>query len=204
MKNFKILFLAIFFFLPLAGKAAPDSCFYYFYGDGCPHCHDTTPVIEGLEQKYPNIQVHKFETWSNEENKILFEKVAEDYNISRLGVPALFFGDKYYLGSDQIISNMENDITKGPSHTCPLVADLKAEPLPEPETTAKPGLITNPEVDPIDEVMFDSKDDTDTWQELGTTASPDKTSGSKRTIVYITISIVLIALIWLGFRKKVI
>src|SRR5512137_1867702 len=39
-------------------QAPPSSglTVYYFYGKECPSCHNTTPVVEALRQKYPDVR----------------------------------------------------------------------------------------------------------------------------------------------------
>ncbi|MEK7615007.1 MAG: hypothetical protein AAB431_01325 [Patescibacteria group bacterium] len=46
---------------------------YFFYGEECPHCHTMLPLVDKLIGEGKKIQ--KMETWHNEENASLFEKL---------------------------------------------------------------------------------------------------------------------------------
>ncbi|MGD9638505.1 MAG: TlpA family protein disulfide reductase [Alphaproteobacteria bacterium] len=65
----------------------------FFWGDGCPHCAEAKPFVKELEEKYPELKVHYFETWKNRQNAQLFQEVAKAYNAEARGVPAFFIGD---------------------------------------------------------------------------------------------------------------
>jgi len=58
-------------FVPLAGAQGPISL-YYFYAEDCPHCREITTLLEELEVKYPELEVHKLEISSNTTNSELF------------------------------------------------------------------------------------------------------------------------------------
>ncbi len=66
---------------------------YFFWGDGCPHCAVEKPFLEEMENKYPELRVESFETWKNQDNAQLFQKVAQAYGIQARGVPTTFIGD---------------------------------------------------------------------------------------------------------------
>ncbi len=46
---------------------------YFFYGDGCPHCHDVMPFVDKLIEEGEKIE--KLETWKNEENAKKLEEI---------------------------------------------------------------------------------------------------------------------------------
>lgn len=177
MNFFKFLFASIFLFLPLVSFAAPDSCFFYFYGEGCSHCQDTTPVLDSLQRKYPNVQIHKYEVWNDQENKEMFSQFLKKHEISNGGVPALFMADKYYLGSRQIINNLENDILKGPTHACPTSASTNQNSS-----------------------SFGALDDN--WQKLDAEDSGLISNKFDNIIVYIGVGILMLIVLWLGFRRE--
>lgn len=72
---------------------------YFFWGEGCPHCAQAKPFLEKLQQEYP-LEVKSFEIYSNKENQQLFQKIAQAYGTSPLGVPMFFIGDQYIVGFD--------------------------------------------------------------------------------------------------------
>ncbi|RJQ33667.1 hypothetical protein C4566_03180 [Candidatus Parcubacteria bacterium] len=207
MKIFKFLFLSFFFLAPFSGQAATDSCFYYFYGQGCPHCTETAPVIEMLEQKYPHIEVHKFEVWYDEDNKVLFGEFLAKYNIDRGGVPALFMTDKYYMGSDQIIDNLEDDIVSGPTHVCPVVTVPSETNPPTADMASKNNnsevKAVEPESVKIEPVAETSTEEVkDNWQRLETEPINASNDDSTKIVSYLSIGAIIIVLLWLGLRKK--
>ena len=108
MKKYFIL-LSLLLMLSISFAQVLD--IYFFYGETCPHCSKVKPLLDEMEQKYrENIVIHKYEVYNNEENKILFKEFLNKYNQSSFGVPALFIGDQYLIGSKQIPDNLENII----------------------------------------------------------------------------------------------
>jgi cytochrome c biogenesis protein CcdA len=93
---------------------AQDSqvCAYFFYGDGCPHCARVEPSIVQMEQKYPSLELHKFEIYNNKSNAQLLNSFFEGYNISQKerGVPIIFISNFYMAGDKPIIDNFESKI----------------------------------------------------------------------------------------------
>ncbi|MDD5086956.1 MAG: hypothetical protein PHV16_04350, partial [Candidatus Nanoarchaeia archaeon] len=61
--------------------------------------------------KYPEIEIKSFETWSNKENAALFQEVANLYGIQARGVPTTFIGEKNWVGfSSSMAPEIENYI----------------------------------------------------------------------------------------------
>jgi len=209
MKKFKFLFLSVLFFLPLSSQAASDSCFYYFYGDGCSHCAQTSPVIDMMINKYPNIEVHKFEVWSNQDNGDLFDQFIDKYNISPAGVPTLIMADKYYIGSKPIIDNMETYIKTGPSLGCPSVQMVVANP-PSMNSGNNSGEAKAAEqVQPKqegDKTELNSNEQSnsagDNWERLPTESINSAGFSVGQLPAYIAIGGIVIVLLWLAFKKK--
>lgn len=44
----------------------------FYYGEECPHCHRIMPAVDKLISE--GKEIHKFETWHNEENAAMLEK----------------------------------------------------------------------------------------------------------------------------------
>ena len=69
--------LVVFF----SGALAPsmtspsNSPIYYFYGEGCPHCHNIEPFINDLTQKYPDAHIQVLEVWNNQTNQQIWKQV---------------------------------------------------------------------------------------------------------------------------------
>lgn len=84
---------------------------YFFWGDGCPHCAAEKPFLEEMQAKYPEIEIKMFETWKNQDNVALFQKVAQAYGTTAQGVPTTFIGEEYWVGyADYMRQEMEAKI----------------------------------------------------------------------------------------------
>jgi thiol-disulfide isomerase/thioredoxin len=84
---------------------------YFFWGDGCPHCEAQKPYLEQFQNKYPEVEIKAFETWKNNENKQVFQQVADAYGIQIQGVPTTFIGERHWVGfSTTMASDMESYI----------------------------------------------------------------------------------------------
>ena len=85
-------------------------CIYFFYGTGCPHCAKVEPVIQQLAEKYPQVKLKPFEVYFNSTNKALFDDFNTRYGIKLAGIPAVFIGDRAFIGDQPIIDNLESSI----------------------------------------------------------------------------------------------
>ena len=90
-------FLFLFFFLPQA-QAMDNINLYFFYGDGCPHCHEEARFLDKLEKEASNIKIHRYEVWNNRNNAKFLTKLAKDLDLDISGVPVLIVGDKTIVG----------------------------------------------------------------------------------------------------------
>ena len=70
---------------------------YFFYGDGCPHCAKEEEFLDKLEEKYEQIEVHRYETWYDRENAALLDKVRSKLGF-KTGVPVLIVGEESIVG----------------------------------------------------------------------------------------------------------
>ena len=74
----------------------------YFEKAGCKECDRASYILKSLKQKYPNLQVKKFNSEAKE-NIELFEGLCSLYNIpdkKRLVAPTIFLGEHYLLKED--------------------------------------------------------------------------------------------------------
>jgi len=95
----KIVFILLgLLILPLSVSAQD---IYFFEGEGCPHCAKMKEFLNGLQQEYPQIEIHDYEIWYNEENHKLAEQMAQERGIVIEGVPTLFIGDEIIVGNQQ-------------------------------------------------------------------------------------------------------
>ena len=77
---------------------------YMFWGDGCPHCAEAKPYLEGLAQRYPWVELRFYEVWYDEDNRVLFEKMAAAYGFEARYVPTIFIGTQHWVGYNKSIN----------------------------------------------------------------------------------------------------
>ena len=71
---------------------------YFFWANGCPHCANEKPFLEGLKLKYPGLEVKDFEITSSRANVNLLKKVGERLGVDVGGVPFTVVGEHYFIG----------------------------------------------------------------------------------------------------------
>lgn len=71
---------------------------YFFWGEGCGHCAGQKTAMKAWAEKYPDIEIKTYETWNNNDNRVIFENLASAYETSVQGVPMTFIGDKTWIG----------------------------------------------------------------------------------------------------------
>jgi len=100
------IFLIIFFLLaPTISQAAEVVDIHFFYSDTCPHCAKEKVFLDQLEKEYGDeINIHRYEVTSSEENYNLFVEFIEELGKRVDGVPATFIGDDVVVGY-----NSDND-----------------------------------------------------------------------------------------------
>ncbi|MDP3964820.1 MAG: hypothetical protein Q8Q20_04175 [bacterium] len=84
--------------IPWVVRAAPEVTVYFFYGEGCPHCAKEEQFLENIVEKYPEVEVRAFETWSDRGNARLMEEAAETLEVTVTGVPFTIIGGQYGVG----------------------------------------------------------------------------------------------------------
>ncbi len=144
-KFFALLFIvSVFLFISLPIASAQEQnkvTVYLFYGAGCPHCAREKVFLQGLQQKYPTLEVREHEVWYDAKNKALYQKFAdayETYNGDQ--VPRTFISDKVFIGFDERDANslylpeykafhgyrnqIENEIERCIENVCPTPKDV--------------------------------------------------------------------------------
>lgn len=104
-----ILFLSIFIVLI---NALPKVTVYYFVTEGCEHCVRVDDYINTIKVKYPDVIFMRFDILNNDTNLELFIFLTENFNIMEEDreVPMVFLGDRYLIGDENIIQNLEKII----------------------------------------------------------------------------------------------
>ncbi len=120
-----LLFSSFLLSIMLSNAAKAETakiCVYFFYSAGCPHCAKADAYIKTLEEKYPNLEVHRMAMSDEIE---LVNALYKSFNVpsNEQGyVPILFIGEKYFLGDIPIINNLESEIQKySEGCACPTV-----------------------------------------------------------------------------------
>jgi len=117
-----LLVLLIFsvFFLCFANQRGSLDV-YLFYGDGCPHCKKEEKYLHLYEEKYADLNIHRFEVYYNDENMRLFGRIAEDMGADVSGIPFLIIGDEYIVGFDETLTpaRIQNRIEECLERKCP-------------------------------------------------------------------------------------
>lgn len=84
MKKILIILLTIFAFS--LNVEAKELNLYLFYGEECPHCEKEQKYLDELSNYY-DFNIVKYETWHNEENAELMQKIKSKLNIDNPYVP---------------------------------------------------------------------------------------------------------------------
>ena len=116
--NKKILLVLLLLIIPIVyAQSSPD--ILLFYGEGCPHCGKASLFLDEIQEKYPSLEVKKYEIYFNEENRQLFQEVANNYETEIQGVPTIFINDKALVGfSDRVGETLEEEVIFCQSNEC--------------------------------------------------------------------------------------
>ncbi len=109
-----------------AAAAAENPILYLFWGDGCPHCEKEKVYLNVLREKYPELEMRWFETWSYPEFAQLADTMRQAYGLTRSSVPLTFIGNWSeigYLSDEKTGLDIEKQIIACIQHECtdPLV-----------------------------------------------------------------------------------
>ena len=104
MKNIRNIIFLIIIFIGLGVtkvNATNNIDIYFFYGENCPHCQKEEVFLSEVENDFDNVTVNYYETWYNEINRKLLEKVSKNFDIEISGVPVTIIGEKSYIGFNE-------------------------------------------------------------------------------------------------------
>ena len=72
---------------------------YFFRGEGCPHCAEAEDFFNSIQEEYGEyFEIVDYETWYNEDNAALLQKVGEVRDEEIGGVPYILIGNKSWAG----------------------------------------------------------------------------------------------------------
>ncbi len=75
---------------------------YFFRGEGCPHCEEAENWFNSIQEEFgAYFKIVDYETWYNEDNAALMQKVAKARGEEAEGVPYIIIGDKSWNGFDE-------------------------------------------------------------------------------------------------------
>lgn len=105
MKRFFLFLLLVFFvaviYFPSVSRAQAQNqqiTIYHFWSKYCPHCRDENAYLEKLKSTRSDLDFKDYEVSSDKNASELFRKFSDYYGNSDYGVPALFIGDKSFIG----------------------------------------------------------------------------------------------------------
>ncbi|HDP73587.1 MAG TPA: hypothetical protein ENN46_01370 [Candidatus Woesearchaeota archaeon] len=124
--------------VPAFAEESQDVNIYFFWGEGCPHCATQKPFLDELDEKYPEVTIHSFETWNNRDNVPAFKAVSDEFGIPMRGVPATFIGERHWIGfSPALKGDMEAHIQKCITEGCTDLAGIAIERLNDKDKEEK-------------------------------------------------------------------
>lgn len=91
---------------------------YFFRGEGCSHCAETEEWFESIKDEYSKYyNLKDYETWYDEKNNDLMERVADARGEKVEGVPYIIIGDKSWNGftdeyKDEILAEIKSQYEK--------------------------------------------------------------------------------------------
>lgn len=81
-----------------AAQEAKQTDLVLFHGRGCPHCAAMRDFLREMQTKYPQLRVHEYEVYFDNNNAALFARVAAAYKVTVDSVPTTFLGDDALVG----------------------------------------------------------------------------------------------------------
>ena len=72
---------------------------YFFRGEGCPHCEEAEEFFDSIKDEYGKyFTIVDYETWNDEDNADLMQRVAKARDEEASGVPYIIIGDQSWNG----------------------------------------------------------------------------------------------------------
>lgn len=114
------------------GFAEARTCLYYFWGEGCPHCARVEGHLRALEQRYPWLEIRRFEVYQNRTNLQRLNELFERYGVPQgeQGIPAAFIGERYLVGDTPLLQHLESLVLTRQGAPCPTLTAAPAQALP--------------------------------------------------------------------------
>ncbi|PLX82908.1 MAG: hypothetical protein C0616_00990 [Desulfuromonas sp.] len=71
---------------------------HFFTAPNCPHCAEARPVLENLVEQQPAVVLHEYDIWNDPDSFTLLRKLVDTHGKHPLSTPAIFIGDRMWLG----------------------------------------------------------------------------------------------------------
>ena len=73
---------------------------YHFYGQGCPHCARMKIFLDELEDRFPSVEIKRYEIYQDQNNRDEYFALSAAYglDVEKMPVPITFIGDKVFAG----------------------------------------------------------------------------------------------------------
>jgi len=107
--------------VPSNAQPADPVVLYYFWAQGCPHCAAAKPMLAGLQQRHPRLEIRSYEVRASPENQRRFSAMSAKFGIEPTGVPVFFLGSRYWVGySEQVTpEQLETAVSRCLAAGCP-------------------------------------------------------------------------------------
>lgn len=199
MKKIFILFFTFFLFFSLGSFCLAGNNLvevYMFYSEGCPHCKSMGEFLDGLEYKYSQVKVYKYELVYSPESRNLLNKMAQAYGAQTGYVPMVFVGDKVVVGDNE--PAVESEVNQCISQGCKNPSERIDGEIPNETTTVENG--TTPVELPSSNVNTDN--DQIQIETNGTNPVVNKHQNTGYIILIITGLAVLAYVIYVAYKCK--
>ncbi len=133
------VFLGLFSFALAQGETTRID---YFYASTCPNCEKASAFLDELEDKYPDLEIIRYEILSSQENaELLLSFFKERGELSIIQVPAIFIGQESIIGylNDETTGKKIKGLIKGNGKEeiikYPLIGEINLSKLSLPVLT---------------------------------------------------------------------
>jgi len=121
-KIFALIGFFVLTLIPFSGLSAQEANqvdLLFFYGQGCPHCAKMETFMEEMEDKYPELNVQRYEIYFDDNNRDLFLTLNEAFDNQDSGVPTVFIDERIIVGfSNELAVPIEAEIARCIDESC--------------------------------------------------------------------------------------
>lgn len=85
---------------------------YFFRADGCPHCAEAEPLLNAIAARSAMLELRSLEVTRNKEHARTYIRLAHNFGFKARSVPAVFIGDRYWVGYTPEIGRQITEYTE--------------------------------------------------------------------------------------------